>query len=106
MSAHLTGPIALEITRRLTEALAPTHLQVIDDSEKHRGHGGYNRESGESHFTVEIESPNFAGMSRVGASGQSITRSPTCWWSASTPSRSRRGRRANDAGLAAVAHSR
>jgi BolA protein len=66
MSAHLTGPIALEITRRLTEALAPTHLQVIDDSEKHRGHGGYNRESGESHFTVEIESPNFAGMSRVG----------------------------------------
>jgi BolA protein len=65
MSAHLTGPIASEITRRLTEALAPTHLQVIDDSEKHRGHGGYNAESGESHFTVEIESPAFAGLSRV-----------------------------------------
>jgi BolA protein len=65
MSAHLTGPIASEITRRLTEALAPTHLQVIDDSEKHRGHGGYNAETGESHFTVEIESPAFAGLSRV-----------------------------------------
>jgi BolA protein len=65
MSAHLTGPITSEITRRLTEALAPTHLQVIDDSEKHRGHGGYNAESGESHFTVEIESPAFAGLSRV-----------------------------------------
>jgi BolA protein len=65
MSAHLTGPIASEITRRLTDALAPTHLQVIDDSEKHRGHGGYNAESGESHFTVEIESPAFAGLSRV-----------------------------------------
>jgi BolA protein len=65
MSAHLTGPIASEITRRLTEALAPTHLQVIDDSEKHRGHGGYNAESGESHFTVEIESPAFAGLNRV-----------------------------------------
>jgi BolA protein len=65
MSAHLTGPVASEITRRLTAALGPTHLQVIDDSEKHRGHGGYNAESGESHFTVEIESPAFAGMSRV-----------------------------------------
>jgi BolA protein len=65
MSAHLTGPIAAEITKRLTEALGPTNLQVIDDSEKHRGHGGYNSESGESHFTVEIESPAFAGMSRV-----------------------------------------
>lgn len=65
MSTHLTGPIAAEITRRLTESLGPTHLQVIDDSEKHRGHGGYNPESGESHFTVEIESPAFAGMNRL-----------------------------------------
>lgn len=65
MSEPLTGPIAAEITRRLTEALGPTQLQVIDDSEKHRGHGGYNATSGESHFTVEIESPRFAGLSRV-----------------------------------------
>jgi BolA protein len=65
MSAHLTGPVGTEIKRRLSEALAPTHLQVIDDSEKHRGHGGYNPDAGESHFTVEIESPAFAGMSRV-----------------------------------------
>lgn len=65
MSARLSGPIAAEITKRLTEALGPTHLQVIDDSEKHRGHGGYNSEAGESHFTVEVESPAFQGMSRV-----------------------------------------
>ena len=65
MSEHLTGPVAAEITRRLTEALSPTHLQVIDDSEKHRGHGGYNADAGESHFTVEIESPAFAGLSRL-----------------------------------------
>jgi BolA protein len=65
MSDHLSWPIATEITRRLTEALDPTHLQVIDDSEKHRGHGGYNPDAGESHFTVEIESAAFAGMSRV-----------------------------------------
>jgi BolA protein len=60
-----TGPVAAEITNRLTQALAPTQLRVIDDSEKHRGHGGYNAQSGESHFTVEIESPRFAGMNRV-----------------------------------------
>ena len=64
MSEHLTGPVAAEITSRLTEALNPTHLQVIDDSEKHRGHAGHDAR-GESHFTVEIESPLFAGMSRV-----------------------------------------
>lgn len=60
-----TGPIATEITRRLTQALAPTQLRVIDDSERHRGHGGYNAQGGESHFTVEIESPRFAGLSRI-----------------------------------------
>jgi BolA protein len=65
MSEAVTGPVAAEITRRLTEALGPTHLQVIDDSEKHRGHGGYNANGGESHFTVKIESPAFAGMNRI-----------------------------------------
>ncbi len=65
MQTGLTGPIAAEITARLTVALSPTQLAVIDDSEKHRGHGGYNPNGGESHFTVEIESPAFAGLSRV-----------------------------------------
>jgi BolA protein len=65
MSEHLTGPIAAEITTRLTKALSPTQLQVIDDSEKHRGHAGHD-ERGESHFTVLVESPLFAGMNRVG----------------------------------------
>ncbi len=59
-----TGPVAAEITRRLTQALAPTQLRVIDDSEKHRGHGGYNP-AGESHFSLLIESPAFNGKSRV-----------------------------------------
>jgi len=65
MTDAVTGPVAAEITRRLTQALAPTHLQVIDDSEKHRGHGGHNPNGGESHFTVLVESPTFAGMNRV-----------------------------------------
>jgi len=45
-------------------ALAPTFLDVIDDSEKHRGHGGY-REGGETHFTVRIVAPAFAGLTRL-----------------------------------------
>ena len=64
MSLTSTGPVAAEIERRLHAALAPTHLSLTDDSEKHRGHGGYNP-AGESHFSLVIESPLFAGMTRV-----------------------------------------
>ena len=64
MAEHETGPVAAEITRRLLQALGPTQLQVIDDSEKHRGHAGHD-ERGESHFTVEIESAAFVGKTRV-----------------------------------------
>lgn len=60
----MTGPIANEIGRLLTEAFAPTRLAVINDSEKHHGHAGHDG-SGESHFTVEIESAAFAGVSRL-----------------------------------------
>lgn len=45
-------------------ALEPTVLVLTDDSEQHRGHGGYNP-AGESHFTLEIESVAFAGKSRI-----------------------------------------
>ena len=65
MFSQETGPVAAEITRRLTQALAPTQLRVIDDSESHRGHGGYNARSGESHFTVIVVSAEFAGLGRV-----------------------------------------
>ena len=64
MSLNSTGPIAQEIERRLTSALQPTRLELVDDSEKHRGHGGYNP-AGESHFSLAIESAAFAGMNRV-----------------------------------------
>lgn len=60
----MTGPLAQEISRILTESFAPTRLEVINDSDKHRGHAGHDG-SGESHFTVEIESAAFAGVSRV-----------------------------------------
>ena len=60
-----TGPVAREIAQRLEAALAPARLAVINDSEKHRGHGGYDG-SGESHFTVEVEAEAFRTMSRLG----------------------------------------
>ncbi len=59
------GPVAREMARRLQEALQPSQLELVDDSEKHRGHSGYNREAGESHFSLAIESPLFTGKSRV-----------------------------------------
>ncbi|MCP3730525.1 BolA family transcriptional regulator [Sphingomonas sp. MG17] len=64
MTDIATGPVAREIAERLTQALAPSRLDVINDSAKHRGHSGDDG-SGESHFTVAIESPSFAGKSRV-----------------------------------------
>ena len=53
-----------QIETRLREALAPRDLTVIDDSESHRGHGGY-QEGGESHFHVIIRSDAFEGKSRI-----------------------------------------
>ena len=64
MNAHGTGPVAAEMLRRLNSSLEPTRLDLVDDSEQHRGHGGYNP-AGESHFSLTIESPTFAGKSRV-----------------------------------------
>ena len=64
MNARTTGPVASEMLRRLDSALSPTSIDLTDDSEQHRGHGGYNPE-GESHFTLRIESLAFAGKNRV-----------------------------------------
>jgi BolA protein len=64
MASAFTGSVAAEIDKRLREALAPTRLEVINDSARHHGHAGDDG-SGESHFTVEIEAPSFAGMSRL-----------------------------------------
>lgn len=60
----MQGPVAQEISRLLTQAFSPSRLEVINDSEKHHGHAGHDG-SGELHFTVEIESAAFAGVSRL-----------------------------------------
>ena len=64
MTDTATGPVTAEIAARLTAALSPSKLDVINDSAKHRGHMGDDG-SGESHFTVVIESASFAGQSRL-----------------------------------------
>ncbi len=64
MNAPSNGPVASEMLRRLRAALAPSRVELVDDSEAHRGHGGYNP-AGESHFTLRIESGAFAGRSRI-----------------------------------------
>lgn len=60
----MSGPVAQEISRILTESFSPVRLEVINDTARHHGHAGDDG-SGESHFTVEIESAAFAGLSRL-----------------------------------------
>ncbi len=60
----MSGTIEQEILTALTTALAPTRLVVSNDSARHSGHSGDDG-SGESHFSVEIESAAFEGVSRL-----------------------------------------
>ena len=62
--ATAAPPLADLIAQRLAAALGPTRLAVSNDSARHHGHAGDDG-SGESHFSVVIESPAFAGQSRV-----------------------------------------
>lgn len=56
--------VAAAIEDKLTSALQPTRLSIVDESHKHRGHAGA-RPEGESHFRVEIVSDAFEGKSRI-----------------------------------------
>jgi BolA protein len=51
------------IEERLRQALQPTHLTVINESDQHAGHSGYT--DGESHFRVILTCEAFNGKSRV-----------------------------------------
>jgi BolA protein len=52
------------IHAQLVAALAPTRLEIVDESSQHAGHSGA-RAGGETHFRVDVVSPAFAGKSRV-----------------------------------------
>ncbi|NRP11689.1 DNA-binding transcriptional regulator BolA [Aliiroseovarius sp. xm-m-379] len=53
-----------QIFSKLETAFEPQHLEVIDESEMHRGHAGY-QDGGESHFRVVIHAQKLADLSRV-----------------------------------------
>lgn len=52
------------LIERLNASLAPTAIDVVDESHRHAGHAGA-RPGGETHYHVEIVSVRFAGMSRI-----------------------------------------
>ncbi len=56
--------VSANIIHKLTTALSPLSLQVIDESDLHAGHG-HERPEGETHFRVEVVSAAFERKSRV-----------------------------------------
>ena len=59
------GITAAAIEQVLRTKLAPTQLEVIDESGAHAGHAGANGTGFGTHFRVRIASPFFEGKSRV-----------------------------------------
>lgn len=56
--------VTIAIRERLTAALAPTRLELVDESARHAGHAGA-RPEGESHFRLTIVAAAFEGRSRI-----------------------------------------
>jgi len=55
---------AERLEKKLTEALVPESLKVLDESHQHEGHAGH-RPGGETHFRVYIVAQAFAGKTRI-----------------------------------------
>ena len=56
--------IANRIREKISESFSPDHLDIVDESDLHKGHAGF-REGGETHFRLLIVSPAFEGLSRL-----------------------------------------
>lgn len=56
--------VAERIRNKLQAAFDPAEIEVIDESEQHRGHSGW-REGGETHFRVRLRAASFEGLGRV-----------------------------------------
>lgn len=56
--------MAETIAARLRDAFSPTRLEVLDESEQHRGHGGW-REGGGTHMRVVMRAADLDGLSRI-----------------------------------------
>ncbi len=57
--------VAEIIREKIETALAPSTLDITDESHLHQGHAGH-REGGESHFRLLIVAKAFEGMKQVG----------------------------------------
>jgi BolA protein len=60
-----TGPNTAQLEQRLRERLAPSRLEVLDESHQHAGHAGANGTGFGTHFRVRVISHAFTGKSRV-----------------------------------------
>ena len=56
------GCVATAMEAKLNAALAPSRLELTDDSARHQGHA---HAGVESHFNLTLECAAFAGLSRV-----------------------------------------
>lgn len=65
MSTPVTALTAEAMAAHLRQALAPTQLEVLDESWQHAGHAGANGTGFGTHFRVRIASPLLAGQRRV-----------------------------------------
>jgi BolA protein len=59
------APTAAQLEQRLRERLAPTRLEVLDESYQHNGHAGANGTGFGTHFRVRIASHLFTGLRPV-----------------------------------------
>jgi len=64
-STAIPLPTVAALEASLRAALAPTQLEVIDESAAHAGHTGANPEGYGTHFRVRVASPKFDGKPRV-----------------------------------------
>src|SRR5690606_36342774 len=55
---------AERIRAALAAAFSPSLLEIADTSHLHHGHAGA-RPEGETHYSIRIRAPAFAGLSRV-----------------------------------------
>jgi BolA protein len=60
-----TGISADTLRQRLVERLAPTHLEVLDESADHLGHAGQDGTGSGTHFRVRIACALFENQSKV-----------------------------------------
>ena len=66
-SDTLSPPASAALHAALLQALAPTQLEVLDESAAHAGHAGANGLGHGTHFRVRIASPRCEGLNRVAA---------------------------------------